>query len=174
MASEFMKSLLCKHLRLQGQNYRLLFNTIAVVSSVLIIYLYTLTETLWSNHSNTFISLIGYAFVLIGIMIVVKSISAYGIMSFAGFKAENPKDELVTTGLNTYVRHPLYAGVLIALAGWLIVTQSIAAIVTLVVTWVYVLVGIQLEEQKLILQYGDAYRTYQHKVSKLFPLHKKA
>ena len=76
---------------------------------------------------------------------------------------------LETGGLHKLVRHPLYFGTLTVI--WCIfawMPTFANAIACLVIT-LYTIIGIQIEEHKLVLEFGDAYRDYQHQVSMLVP-----
>ncbi|MEO5783334.1 MAG: hypothetical protein ABIQ07_08695 [Ginsengibacter sp.] len=46
---------------------------------------------------------------------------------------------------------------------------SISNLIAVIVLTGYVLIGIRLEEQKLLLEYGEQYEQYSKKVPKLIP-----
>ena len=84
-------------------------------------------------------------------------------------RAPLPAAPLRTSGLNAYVHHPLYLGVLVLLAGaWLLAPTAPRAVFGLV-TWAYVLAGLRLEERKLEAAFGLDYRAYQVRVPALWP-----
>jgi protein-S-isoprenylcysteine O-methyltransferase Ste14 len=75
--------------------------------------------------------------------------------------------QLITTGAYRIVRHPLYTLGLLVLWCLPIITTGTLAFnfgITL-----YILVGSELEERKLIGQFGDAYIRYRSKVARLIP-----
>jgi len=80
------------------------------------------------------------------------------------------KRELVTHGPFSYVRHPLYATLLLTAPPVLIIWFSD---LVFVVPWVVILalshVIVILEERKLIQQFGDHYRQYRKYVPALIP-----
>ncbi len=72
-------------------------------------------------------------------------------------------------GLHKYVRHPLYFGTLLFVGGLFLLLPLLSNLIAAIVITVYVLIGIQLEEKKLFLEYGEEYRKYSERVPKLIP-----
>lgn len=72
-----------------------------------------------------------------------------------------------TPGPYKLVRHPLYVGWLFAF--WATPTMTLAHLFFALVTTVYILVAIQLEERDLMKVHGQAYADYRHRVPMLIP-----
>jgi protein-S-isoprenylcysteine O-methyltransferase Ste14 len=76
-----------------------------------------------------------------------------------------------TPGPYRLVRHPLYAGFLIAF--WATPTMTVTHLVFASVTAIYIVAAIQLEERDLVDQLGATYRAYQQRVPMLIPFSRK-
>ena len=72
-------------------------------------------------------------------------------------------------GLHNYVRHPLYLGTLLFVWGLFLMFPLVSNLSACIVITAYVLIGIQLEEKKLILEFGEDYRSYKKAVPMLVP-----
>jgi protein-S-isoprenylcysteine O-methyltransferase Ste14 len=65
------------------------------------------------------------------------------------------------------VRHPLYSTGLLILWCFPILTAGTLAFDAAIT--LYILIGSELEERRLILEFGDAYLRYRKKVARLIP-----
>ena len=91
------------------------------------------------------------------------------LRSACSFAGSPYAEELRTSGILSRVRHPWYGGALLLL--WTRTGAFDAAeLVTSLVFSLYVLIGVRLEERKLVHVHGDAYRAYQRGTPMFFPL----
>lgn len=100
------------------------------------------------------------------------SLSFFGIrqmLNFGKVKQINPSEAIKKNGLLALTRHPMYLALIIFL---LCQTFSMADIVVNSILIIYVVIGTVLEEKKLVLEFGDAYRKYQQEVPMLIPFTK--
>jgi protein-S-isoprenylcysteine O-methyltransferase Ste14 len=79
--------------------------------------------------------------------------------------------EFKTTGLYKLVRHPLMLGFMIAF--WATPMMTSGHLVFAIVTTVWIMISIQLEEQDLIKFHGKEYESYRKETSMLLPIPKK-
>ncbi len=77
--------------------------------------------------------------------------------------------ELIRSGPYRWVRHPIYTGILIALAGSVIALGEWRGLAGLALITVSLLRKIGVEERFLIEQFGDAYVRYRAEVPALIP-----
>lgn len=110
-----------------------------------------------------------------GALVLAIALRAYDLGRFAGVtqirnaragKSEPEDEPLRTQGPHRFVRHPLYAGLLLILWGRIADPFDLA---TAFWASVYIAVGIVLEEKKLVALYGEAYAEYRRRVPALIP-----
>jgi len=111
---------------------------------------------------------VGMALIIAGAAVSTAAVLRFGASGFAGLRPEVDTG-LVRRGLHAHVRHPIYSGLIIASLGWMLVTPDPPTLLCVSITFLYLPVGIRLEEAKLILRHGDAYRTYRREVPPLWP-----
>jgi protein-S-isoprenylcysteine O-methyltransferase Ste14 len=79
-----------------------------------------------------------------------------------------PTSGFKTPGLYKIIRHPIMLGFIIAF--WATPKMTVGHLVFAIVTTVYILIAVQIEERDLMNMHGDAYRDYKRTVSMLIPL----
>jgi protein-S-isoprenylcysteine O-methyltransferase Ste14 len=151
--------------------YRLGYSLFAFATlAFLLLYQFSINSYLLFN--NKLISFtIGIILILPGLYIMTVCIKKY-FYELSGIQAlENKvqKNTLQQSGLHKFVRHPLYFGTLLFVWGLFMIFPFLSNLIACITIQVYVLIGIMLEEKKLNLEYGKAYKDYVVKVPKLFP-----
>lgn len=77
------------------------------------------------------------------------------------------KTELVTTGLFSFSRNPIFFGMIMALAGLFLSTPNALTGIFLILGYVLIQIQIRLEEEFLAKEHGQKYLEYKKKVRRL-------
>jgi methanethiol S-methyltransferase len=129
---------------------------------------YNLNANLWSSlmgvgETGMLISMIlGYGLLFLGIGIFIKG--------WRELYSARQKDQLITTGMYSLVRHPQYTGLFIGLFGEGVVhwptlfSVGLLPIIVLAYGWLA-----RNEEKRVIDQFGEAYLDYQRQVPMFIP-----
>ena len=77
------------------------------------------------------------------------------------------KTALITKGLFSISRNPVFFGMLLSLAGLFLVTPNALTLLFLIVGYILIQIQIRLEEDFLQQQHGDLYQNYKQRVRRL-------
>jgi protein-S-isoprenylcysteine O-methyltransferase Ste14 len=87
----------------------------------------------------------------------------------AVFRNASTQSRVLDSGVYSWVRHPMYLGVLLFCLGFLVVSFSIVSLSVWIVFFFLYDRMTAYEEEDLIQLFGDEYREYQQRVSKWIP-----
>lgn len=154
-------------------------STYVLFASLALILLYwqwrPLPQTVWSIEEPTVsavlngIAWFGWVLVLLSTF-MISHFHLFGLsQGFARLLRRPDTDDgtFVTPYLYRWLRHPIYAGFIIAF--WATPQMTLGHLVFAVGTTGYILIGIWLEERDLVAHFGDRYRQYRETVGMLFP-----
>ncbi len=117
-----------------------------------------------SVETQIFITVPCIALFLFGVIWFNRSLNLIGVHLLHG------REELITHGPFSYVRHPLYATLMITIPPLVIIWRSdlifIAPWVLIVIASHYI---VRIEERELTKTFGDDYKRYQRHVPALLP-----
>lgn len=122
-------------------------------------------DSAWLRYSS------GLLLVMPGLLIMFISLKKYflllsGIRSV--YMASAPA-ELKIEGIHRYIRHPLYSGTILFVAGLFFIFPTLRNLIAVVLLIGYVILGIVFEEKKLMKEFGENYKEYKLKVPGLIP-----
>lgn len=107
---------------------------------------------------------------LFGVALTIRAAQIVGVRELAGLRQPDPakKIHFTTDGPFGIVRHPIYLGwVLMVFA---MPTMTMSQLLFAVVSTIYLVIAIPLEERSLTDAFGDQYRGYQKQMQwRLFP-----
>ncbi|MCU1645210.1 MAG: hypothetical protein JWN03_5485 [Nocardia sp.] len=139
--------------------------------AVLVVVLDLLPHTMWDSVTwkSTPLTDVGSVLVIAGAALMVWARLALGTM-WAGRPMIQQDHELRTGGPYRLVRHPIYTGILGAIAGLTLVAGFGSETVILVFVIAWLGWRVHVEDRMLIATFGDQYRDYQKQVGALIPL----
>ena len=101
------------------------------------------------------------------VIIFRQAFRGYKLSYFIGLKTGD--EEFVTTGILKHVRHPLYSATILLVLGYFLFEPTMATLNSMICIFLYLPIGIYLEEKKLIQQYEGRYLQYKKEVPALIP-----
>ncbi|MEZ4772212.1 MAG: isoprenylcysteine carboxylmethyltransferase family protein [Bacteroidia bacterium] len=151
--------------------YRLGYNVISLAGFGAIVWIQVFIPDIELSPRYPWLFFGGIIVMVSGMVTGYIAFSQYDSGEFFGFNQtqQHEPPKLVTTGLNQYVRHPLYFATILILTGYLMISFTANTMIFVVISFLYLIVGTILEEQKLEKIFGEAYKTYKHKVKMFIP-----
>lgn len=118
----------------------------------------------WVVTSNTILTTLGW------ILIVVGAVPLLVGHLYVQMRSHFPsvKDTLVRHGLYAYVRHPIYAGVLLVLPGLFLLRPTLTVLFASAASVIWVLIQARLEEIDLVQRIPE-YEDYMREVPRFIP-----
>lgn len=163
-----------KHLMGKGfRYYRLCYSLFAAITLIFLLWYQFSIPSITFYDSKILRFGLSILLIIPGLIIMVICIQKY-FYDLSGIQALQKDQPVITptlqqNGLHKLVRHPLYLGTLLFVWGLLVMFPLLSNLIAATVLTIYVIIGIVLEEKKLLLEYGHEYREYSKKVPKLFP-----
>lgn len=146
------------------QGYRLSYNLASLVMFGWVMSAYHHSDVLYFVPGIW--SLVMYLLQLVVVVILVFCLQQTGVGEFSGF-SKNSSSSFTTSGCYSIVRHPLYffSTLFMVLdpvmtSQWLILT---------IMSTAYFIFGGLIEEKRLAVEFGEAYRRYQQRVPFFLP-----
>jgi protein-S-isoprenylcysteine O-methyltransferase Ste14 len=99
---------------------------------------------------------------LSGVLLIARAVARIDPLELAGIRPSRQADALQVDGPYRWVRHPLYFGWILAVFGAAHLTGDRLAFAVL--TSIYLVVAVPLEERSLRRSFGDEYARYQRAV----------
>ena len=130
--------------------------------------------TVWRIESPLAVALLtsvywlGWALVLVATFLI-SHLELFGIKQALDtvLRLKAPDTSFKTPLLYRLVRHPMYAGFLMAF--WATPHMTVGRLVFAVTCTLYIVIGSRLEEKDLLELFGDPYRRYQQRIGRLIP-----
>jgi methanethiol S-methyltransferase len=149
--------------------FRLIYNAI----SLFLLYLITdktmeLNQLMPILNDYFLIKIIGGTLILSSLY-VLFGVAKQMILAFFGLIKEENTEGLMTDGWYKIVRHPLYFGLFLLFFGIFCVLPTLGIGISLFISQLYVLIGIEFEEMKLRRVFGQSYIDFSKEKKKFIP-----
>ncbi|MFW9963643.1 MAG: methyltransferase family protein [Candidatus Sifarchaeia archaeon] len=112
--------------------------------------------------------MLGVILGLIGVIIATMAGRVISVSTVADMRTDR-KAELVTGGIYSRVRHPLYLATVLVFLALALIYPFLPVIVFSVCMIFYTIIGAYFEERKLVLHYGDEYLEYRKRAGFIIP-----
>jgi len=175
LISNQFKSFMSSKLGSRIRFYRIAFNLFSLITFIPIIFFALSIRGEYIFSWTGYLKLIQGFVLFISLYLYFSGARHYDALQFLGIrqlknfsnhKTLTDSGYLDTRGILNVIRHPWYSATILIL--WARNVDFSALIVNVILT-LYLIFGTYLEEKKLVVEFGDAYRLYQKKVSMLFP-----
>jgi protein-S-isoprenylcysteine O-methyltransferase Ste14 len=117
-----------------------------------------------------FFGWLGLALNLAGVAIAVWSRLALGRNWSGAVATVQEGHELVQSGPYALIRHPIYTGILLALAGTVLTYATVAGAIGLAAVSLALIVRVRIEDRLMGKEFGAAHEAYRSRTWKLIPL----
>ena len=102
----------------------------------------------------------------IGLLVAAAGL-ALAVGGLAQLRGLENIDHLVTTGLFSRLRHPMYTGFVLWIAGWVLAYGALASLAVGAICVANILYWRHLEERALEVRYGEEYRAYRQRTRRV-------
>ena len=114
------------------------------------------------------IDVIGTVFAIMGVAFAIWSRQVLR-NNWSGEVAIMEGQQFMRSGPYALIRHPIYAGILLALFGTMLVSSTAGSLLGFVLVLISLWQKASIEEQFLVVEFGKQYTQYQHEVKFLLP-----
>jgi len=169
LAMDALKEKFYVNFRISRRIYRLVYSIIATIGLIGIMIYSLRIQDYYLFESGKFLKIISFILSFWGMIILKSAFKQFGLKEFVGLRAESNNDSIHVDGILSRIRHPIYAATILIVIGYVIFIPRVTSFITLSCVLIYLIIGIYLEERKLIKAYGDMYIKYRKEVPALIP-----
>ena len=121
---------------------------------------------------STFLTRYVSNYIRVPIALIVLAIS--GLLAWAGlkivFRETREEPQVITTGVFSIVRHPIYLSSILLYLGFILLSLSLLSVLVWFIIIIFYYQISRYEEKLLTQRFGSAYEEYMKKVPMLFPI----
>ena len=168
LANSKVKKIFNTYFKISSNSYRIGYNLLAIGWLLALIYNLAAIKSSEIFYPNLYSDILAVILMLTGGAIMIQCIYKY-FYQHSGLSVQKISVQLQTNGIHSLIRHPLYLGTILFLAGIFIMWPLMKNLFVIGIIIIYTLAGVWLEEEKLITQFGDAYIKYKARVPMILP-----
>ena len=121
---------------------------------------------------STFLTQYVSNYIRVPIALIVLVIS--GLLAWTGlkivFRETRKEPQVITTGVFSIVRHPIYLGSILLYLGFILLSLSLLSVLIWFIIIIFYYIISRHEEKLLTQRFGSVYEEYKKKVPMLFPI----
>ena len=117
---------------------------------------------------NIYLFIAGIVVLVFGLTVAMSASRVISVSTVADMRTDR-KPELITDGIFSRVRHPLYLATISLFIGLMLLYPFPTVIVFAISLSFYTMIGAYFEERKLVAHYGDEYLQYRKKAGFILP-----
>ncbi len=154
------------------RGYAGIFNFTSVLTLLIAFHLMQFENWLYFITDSTSIQplllVLGILFGIAGMYVAYRASKVISVSTVADMRTDR-KPELITAGIYSRVRHPLYLATILIFGAMALIYPFPVVIVFSLSMIAYTMIGAYFEERKLVLQYGDEYDGYKKQAGLILP-----
>lgn len=151
------------------RGYRVFYSVLATAGLLVMIVFLALVSSGALFPVTSIVQYISLSIAVIGVVVIRRAFQCYNLREFLGLSGGKMEVRLQKAGILKHIRHPLYSGTILILVAMFLYSPTVATLITVLISFVYLAIAIPLEEKKLIQKFGDSYAQYKKKVPALVP-----
>ncbi len=167
LATDYFKNFIKNITKTGFKFYRLIYSIFSTLGLLMLLVMNGLIQTSYLLNPLGVTRYLSLMLATLGVIVISRAFREYSLITFIGVKEESK--QFKRSGILNRVRHPIYSGTILVAIGFLLFNPTVATLVSTCCIFVYLPIGIYLEEKKLLLQFGDQYHTYIREVPSLIP-----
>jgi protein-S-isoprenylcysteine O-methyltransferase len=140
-----------------------------IISFVLLLYPGMNGLSLPITPHNMVLGISGLVLVFAGVAFAIWARFTLGSNWSGIIMGTKEEHDLVQSGPYAIVRHPIYAGILIAMVGTALTTGRLASYIGLAAGLVAFMIRVNIEEKLMSEQFGETHKVYRRRTKKLIP-----
>lgn len=167
LASTPVKEFFKKKWQTNFHLYRLAYTILSSLGLLGLLLLNGSISTVLFFESKGLVRYVSLMLATFGVFVISAAFRQYKVRSFLGLREE--EEVFSANGILNKVRHPIYSGTVLIVLGFFFFSPNLPTLISVCCIFMYLIIGIKLEEKKLIQKFGDEYREYKKRVPMLAP-----